>query len=64
MDVRTGRLYNSMLAAIVAGVQPEHLVEVKGSPAAVRAVSQAVRDRARRRRKIAAASRRKNRARR
>ena len=42
MDTRTGKLYPSVEAALAADVPPEHIVEVRGPEAAIRALGRKV----------------------
>ena len=60
MDSRTGELYPSRQAAREAMIPEEHIVEVRGTEAAVARVSRAVRAAWKRRRKMQKASRRAN----
>lgn len=65
MDTMTGFIYQSFDAALTAGVPPERMVQIEGTPEAIesvsRAVSAAYRAERKARNKAAKASRRKNR---
>lgn len=68
MDTRTGKVYDSVEEALRAGAKPEDVVELLGSPKAVRRVHRAVsanvrraKLRAKRQRQIQRASRKRNR---
>jgi hypothetical protein len=57
----TGRVYPSVEVGVAAGEKREDLVEIAGSLAQVRRISEAVKDANRRRNKAARKARKKNR---
>lgn len=65
MDIKTGHIYQSFDEAVFAGVPPERLVQMEGTPEAIEQVSRAVsaqyKAERRARNKQAKASRRANR---